>query len=81
MPNFAHSSWFLGEEDPMTRLRLTAFCVAILTVAGCNQMATDPAKTTAGKPGTAQTQPAESDPAAEFGRSGGGGGGAGGGGY
>jgi hypothetical protein len=63
----------------MTRLRLTALCVAILAVPGCSQMSADPAKTTAGKPGTAQTQPAQSDPAWDFGRSGGGGGGAGGG--
>jgi hypothetical protein len=63
----------------MTRLGLTTFCVAILTLAGCSQMAPDPAKTTAGKPGTAQTQPAEADPTADFGRGGGGGGGGGGG--
>jgi hypothetical protein len=63
----------------MIKLGLAAFYLAILTLAGCGQMAADPAKTTAGKPGTAQTQPAATDPAADFGRSGGGGGGAGGG--
>ncbi len=41
----------------MTRLRLAAVWFAMLTVAGCSQMTTDPAKTTAGKPGTAQSQP------------------------
>ena len=67
----------------MTRLGLITLCVAILALAACSQMATDPAKTTTDKPGTAQTQPAMSDPAADFGRgsSGGGGGGGGGGGY
>lgn len=63
----------------MTKLRLTAFYLAILTLAGCTQTATDPAKATAGKPGAAQTQPAEADPAADFGRGSGGGGGGGGG--
>jgi hypothetical protein len=62
----------------MTNLRLLAFCTAILTSAGCSQTVTDPAKTTAGKPATAQSQPAEPDPAADFGRSSGGGGGGGG---
>ena len=63
----------------MTRLGLATLCVAILTLAGCSQMASDPAKAAAGKPGTAQTQPAETDPAADFGRGGGAGGGGGGG--
>jgi outer membrane biogenesis lipoprotein LolB len=62
----------------MTRLRLTALCVAILTLAACSQTATDPAKTTADKPGTAQTQPPVSYTPSE--RSGGGGDGGGGGG-
>jgi hypothetical protein len=62
----------------MTRLGLTILCGAILALAACSQMATDPAKATVGKPGTAQTQPAESDPAAEFGRGSSGGGGGGG---
>ena len=63
----------------MTRLGFSALCVAIFAVVGCSQMAADPTKTTAGKPGTAQTQPVETDPAADFGRSGGGGGASGGG--
>jgi hypothetical protein len=41
----------------MTKLGLTAFCLAILTLAGCSQATTDPAKTTADKPGTTQIQP------------------------
>jgi hypothetical protein len=70
---------FIDAEEAMIKLRLAVFYLAILTLAGCSQMAADPAKTTAGKPGTAQTQPAATDPAADFGRSSGGGGGAGGG--
>jgi hypothetical protein len=65
----------------MTRFRPTALCIAILTLAGCSQVASEPAKTTAGKPGTAQIQPAETDPAIDFGKGSGGGGGGGGGGY
>jgi hypothetical protein len=55
----------------MTRFRLAAFCAAILTVAGCGQMATDPAKTTADKPAAPVSQPATPD----TGRGGDGGGG------
>ncbi len=61
----------------MTRLTLTAFWFAMLTVAGCGQMATDPAKTSTGKPGTAQSQPPTSYAPSDRG----GGGGDGGGGY
>jgi hypothetical protein len=66
----------------MTRLGLGALCVAILAIAGCTQMAADPAKTTADKPGTAQTQPPISyTPSERSGGGGDGGGGGGGGGY
>ena len=63
----------------MTKLKLSALHLVILALAGCTQTATDPAKASTGKPGTAQTQPAAADPTADFGRGGaGGGGGAGG---
>jgi hypothetical protein len=61
----------------MTTLRFTAFCLAILALAGCSQATTDPAKTSADKPGTAQSQPPPSYTPADRG----GGGGDGGGGY
>jgi uncharacterized lipoprotein len=64
----------------MTRPRLTAFCLAILTLAGCSQTTTDPAKADADKAGTAQSQPPASY-AVPMDRGGGGGGGSGGGGY
>jgi len=56
----------------MTRLKLTAFCLAILTVAGCTQTPADPAKVTAGKPGTTASQPS-SGPSERGGDGGGGG--------
>ena len=59
----------------MTRLRLTAFCLAILTLAGCSQPPTDPAKAAAGKPGTAQSQPPASYAPSDRGGGGDGGGG------
>ncbi len=63
----------------MTKLRATAFCLAILTLAGCSQAPADPAKAAADKPGAVQSQP---PPANLFPDSGGGnGGGNGGGGY
>lgn len=46
----------------MTKLRLTAFCWAILTLAGCSQQATNPANAVPDKAGTAQTQPPASNP-------------------
>jgi hypothetical protein len=58
----------------MTKLRLTTFYLAILTLAGCTQTATDPAKATAGKPGAAQSQPPASSAPSERGGDGGGGG-------
>jgi hypothetical protein len=66
----------------MMKLWLASFCLAALMLPGCSQMAADPAKTTANRPGTAQTQPPVSYAPSE--RSGGGGndgGGGGGGGY
>ena len=56
----------------MTRLRLTAFCLAILTLAGCSQATTDPAKTAVDKPGTQSQTPTSYTP---FDRGGDGGGG------
>jgi hypothetical protein len=58
----------------MTKLRLTAFSLAILTLAGCTQTATDPAKASGSKPGTAQSQPPASYAPSERGGDGGGGG-------
>jgi hypothetical protein len=58
----------------MTRLRFTAFCLAILTLAGCSEAPTDPAKASGSKPGTAQSQPPASYEPSERGGDGGGGG-------
>ena len=59
----------------MSRLRLTAFCLAILTLAGCTQAPADPVKATAGKPGTTASQPpsSSSNPGERGGDGGGGG--------
>ena len=66
----------LSGEDALTRLGFTAFCLAILTLAGCSQVATDPAKAAADKPGAARSQaPASSPLPPERGGDGGGGGG------
>ena len=62
----------------MARLKLTAFCLAILTLAGCSQAPTDPATAAGGKPGTVQSQPPAPYTPADRG---GGGGDGGGGGY
>jgi len=59
----------------MARLKLTAVCVAILTLAGCSQPMTGPAKAAADKPGTAQSQPPASYAPSDRGGDGGGGGG------
>ena len=59
----------------MMGLRLAAFCLAILTVAGCSQPTTDPAKAAAGKSGTAQSQPPASYAPPDRGGGGDGGGG------
>ena len=59
----------------MRKLGLTAFYLAILTLAGCAQTPADPVKTTAGKPGPTASQPPSSDPSpSERGGDGGGGG-------
>jgi hypothetical protein len=59
----------------MMGLRLTVFCLAILTLAGCTQVPTDPVKATAGKPGTTPSQPLSppSNPGERGGDGGGGG--------
>src|SRR5262249_39386108 len=63
-------------KDKMTRLRFTALCSAILKFAGCGQVATDPAKTTAERGGAARSQvPASAPLPVERGGDGGGGGG------
>jgi len=59
---------FAGQEEAMKKPRLSAIGLTILTLAGCNAAVTDPAKSLPGKAGTAQTQPAASDPAADFGK-------------
>jgi hypothetical protein len=60
----------------MTRLTLAAFCLAILTFAGCSQPTTDPAKAAVPKPGTVQSQsPASNAPSDRGGGGDGGGGG------
>ena len=57
----------------MTRRRLTAFCLAILALAGCSQATPDPARAAPDKPGTAQTQPPASYVPSDRGGDGGGG--------
>jgi len=57
----------------MTRLMRAAFGLVILTLAGCSQATTDPAKAAADKPGTAQSQPPASYAPSERGGDGGGG--------
>jgi len=60
----------------MMGLRLAAFCLAILTLAGCTQPTTDPAKAAATKPGATTSQsPASYSPPADRGGGGDGGGG------
>ena len=58
----------------MTKLRLTAFCLAMLTLAGCSQAPTDPAKASVSQPASAQTQPPASYVPSDRGGDGGGGG-------
>jgi len=58
----------------MTRLRFTAFCLAILALTGCSQATPDPAKAAADKPGTAQSQSPASYVPSDRGGDGGGGG-------
>jgi hypothetical protein len=57
----------------MTRLGLTVFCLAALTLAACTQPSTDAAKASADKPATVQTAPATPHPYSGSGDHGGGG--------
>jgi ABC-type transport system substrate-binding protein len=61
----------------MTKLSLTGFCLAILTLAGCAQATTDPAKAASEKAGTVRTQSPSPSPNPSSGGGGGDGGGAG----
>jgi hypothetical protein len=62
----------------MTKRRLTAFCLAILTLAGCSQAMSDSTKPAADKPGAVRPQSPPYNPSSGFGGGGGGdGGGAG----
>jgi len=56
----------------MTSLRLTAICLTILTLAGCSQTTTDPAKAASDKAATPVSQPATPDSGSKGGDGGGG---------
>jgi len=62
----------------MTKLRFTAFCLAILTLTGCSQAPSDPAKAATDKPGTVRPQAPAANPYSGYGDHGGDGGGGGG---
>ena len=56
----------------MPELKLTAFCLAILMLAGCTQTTTAPAKAAADKPATPVSQPVTPDSGSRGGDGGGG---------